>query len=279
MLLSLKTASVVSYLRRRMPERIGSKRWLYRKSGLAAIVVLTFFAGSVLEMWAQMPELKRPSEENQEKPPEPKPKKKVKGPRAVGLVQFANGKSTLIPVAILVDGKFYDASIYKADPVPMALESGTVYEVEQDGDSQGLFTVNGALHSKTAGSPHPWVGAGAYLPNGSEVAKATRKAEDVPVGINDSGDEPPRLTRGTISKPDAPAAKPSSTTPTGSPSDTSSGTSSGSSSGTSSGTSGTNGNAPAATQSGNTSSGTSSSQQSQKPGTTAPSGKPADPSA
>jgi len=32
--------------------------------------------------------------------------------------------------------KFHDASVYKADPVPMALESGTVYEAEQAGESQ-----------------------------------------------------------------------------------------------------------------------------------------------
>ncbi len=52
-----------------------------------------------------------------------------KGPRALGLVQLsANGKAHLIPITILFDGEFYDASAYKAAPVPMALESGTVYE-------------------------------------------------------------------------------------------------------------------------------------------------------
>ena len=70
----------------------------------------------------------------------------------MALLQLTNGgKATLIPIAILVDGKFYDASEYKADPVPMALDSGTVYEAEESGDSLGLFTVSGALHSKTAG--------------------------------------------------------------------------------------------------------------------------------
>jgi len=147
------------------------------------------------------PQLKRPEDIPQEKPPEPK-KKKVKGPRAVGILQLApGGKGTLIPVAILVDGRFYDASAYKADPIPMALDSGTVYEVEQAGDSQGLFTVNGALHSKNPGSVNPWVGAGSYFPNGTEAAKATRKAEDVPVGLDTAdSDAPPRLTRGKAGK-------------------------------------------------------------------------------
>ena len=58
------------------------------------------------------------------RPQENKKPKNGKEPRAVGIVQFSgSSKGTLIPVAILIDGKFYDASAYKADPVPMALES------------------------------------------------------------------------------------------------------------------------------------------------------------
>jgi hypothetical protein len=149
-----------------------------------------------LKSEAQLPQLKRPEETPAERPAEAKKPKKVKGPRAVGLLQFGgSGKATLVPVAILVDGEFYDASVYKADPIPMALEPGTVYEAEQSGDSQGLFTLNGALHSKSPSSPQPWIGRGTYLPNGAVAPKTTRKAEDVPVGLNDNGDGPPRLTR------------------------------------------------------------------------------------
>ena len=36
--------------------------------------------------------------------------------------------------------QFWDATAYKADPFPMALESGTVYEAERTGNSLGLFT-------------------------------------------------------------------------------------------------------------------------------------------
>jgi len=168
---------------------------------------------------AQRPQLKRPEDNTaEEKPPEPKKPPKVKGPRAVGLLQIGDKKVTLIPVAILVDGRFYDASAYKADPVPMALEPGTVYEVEQEGSSQGLFTVNAALHSRNAGSAHPWTATGAYVLNGTEVPKSTRKAEDVPVGINSAGsDEPPRLTRPaappTPAQPAAGAAPGQGTTP------------------------------------------------------------------
>jgi hypothetical protein len=179
----------------------------------AVILILLFFAEVAPWSWGQgRPQLKRPEDIPQDKPSEAK-KKPAKGsePRAVGLLQLnSGGKATLIPIVIRIDGRFYDASVYKADPVPMALESGTVYEAEQAGDSQGLFTVAGALHSKNPGNANLWVGTGSYLPHGAEVASTTHKAENVPVGL-DNSDEPPRLTRGDTSKT---AATPTSAAPT-----------------------------------------------------------------
>src|ERR1700733_15290645 len=64
-----------------------------------------------------------------------------KGPRALGLIEMTNGKARLIPIVILIDGQYFDASAYKASPVPMALWGGTVYEGVRTGVSQGLFTV------------------------------------------------------------------------------------------------------------------------------------------
>ena len=204
-----------------------SREFSYRRWGWAVIGILglLFVIAPPSAATQDKPQLKRPLETPEEKLPEDKdkkPKKNVKGPRAVGVLQLtSSGKGTLIPIAILIDGRFYDASVYKADPVPMALESGTVYEAEQAGDSLGLFTVSGALHSRTPGSLHPWLGAGSYLPRGVEGPKTTRKAEDVPVGIGTSGgssDERPRLTRGNTSTPAAassPTPASASSTPTG----------------------------------------------------------------
>jgi len=124
------------------------------------------------------------------------PTKKDNGPRAIGILQVtAANKTSLVPIAILINGKFWDATVYKADPVPMALESGIVYEVERDGRSVGLFTVNSALHSTAPNAESPWIGTGSYLPSSSDVGKEPMlKAESVPVGI-DTTDEPPRLTK------------------------------------------------------------------------------------
>src|ERR1700733_809874 len=174
--------------------RVISSTSVYRRLGSSVIVLCALWSSVAVQSQRRDERPKIAPQKN--KPQENKKPKNGKEPRAVGVLQLSSGgKGTLVPVAILIDGRFYDASAYKADPVPMALESGTVYEAEQSGDSQGLFTVNGALHSKSPASPQPWIGSGTYLPQGAEAPKAARKAEDVPVGLNDSGEGPPRLTR------------------------------------------------------------------------------------
>jgi hypothetical protein len=159
-------------------------------------------------------------------------KKKETGPRAVGVLQMAgNGKVTFVPIAILVDGKFWDATEYKADPVPMALEPGTVYEAERTGSSLGLFTVNNALHSKAVNVVSPWIATGRWVPAGSEPVKSALKAQTVPVGI-DTTDAPPRLTRDPA-KVNAPASTPAASAPASSTPSSSSQASSPQSTGTS----------------------------------------------
>jgi hypothetical protein len=200
---------------------VSSIEFLYRRLRFAAMfaALAGLFGWAVLSVAQEKPQMKRPRDTIDEKPAQPK-KKNVKGPRAIGVLELTSGgKGMLIPIAILIDGRFYDAGAYKADPVPMALESGTVYEAEQAGDSQGLFTVIGALHSKSGGSANPWMGTGSFLPHGSEVAKTTHKAEDVPVGLDNSDEPPPRLTKKNVVPPNSPptgaADTPASPTPTG----------------------------------------------------------------
>jgi hypothetical protein len=144
------------------------------------------------------------------------PRKKDAGPRAVAVLQLAaNGKASLVPIAILIGGKFWDATAYKADPIPMALEPGTVYEAEHAGSSVGLFTVNSALHSNAVNVSTPWLGTGAWLPAGAEKPKTALKAESAPVGI-DTSDPPPRLSRGASApKEMPPPATPAPQSPSG----------------------------------------------------------------
>lgn len=147
--------------------------------------------------------------------------KKDLGPRALGLLRLsAGGKASLVPIAILINGKFWDASAYKAAPVPMALDPGIVYEVERTGNSLGLFTVGTALHSNATNAPTPWLATGAWLPAGAETPNKPLKAETVPVGIG-TGDAPPRLTRNP-QKEAAPASTVPATPPATPPSPASS---------------------------------------------------------
>src|SRR5215471_6522759 len=136
-------------------------------------------------------------------------RKKDAGPRALGLIQLgSNGKASIIPLAILINGKFWDAGVYKADPVPMALDSGNVYEGERCGSSLGLFTVGSALHSNNPNAAMPWLGTGVWRANGSEPPTKAIKAESAPAGIG-IDEAAPRLTRDTnAAKPTAPAAAP-----------------------------------------------------------------------
>jgi len=135
--------------------------------------------------------------------------KKPKEPRALGLVELAsNGKAHLIPITILLDGEFYDASAYKAAPVPMALESGTVYEGVRTGVSAGLFTVSGALQSNNT-----WIGDGTWQSASAlaaAAATAAKKKEAQSKPAPEPVEGPPVLRRASSAKPTEP---PQSTPP------------------------------------------------------------------
>jgi len=141
-----------------------------------------------------------------------------KGPRALGLLELPpNGKAHLIPITILIDGKYYDASAYKAAPVPMALWSETVYEAVRTGVSQGLFTVTGALQRKDAKDAIEWMAEGTWQSADSIKAKVAKKpAAAEPRGMNED-EGPPVLRRAGAEKskstepPAAPVASPNAT--------------------------------------------------------------------
>ncbi len=132
----------------------------------------------------------------------------------MGLLQLApNGKAHLIPITILYDGEFYDASAYKAAPVPMALESGTVYEAMRTGVSQGLFTVSGALQGNNT-----WRGEGTWqsaadLAAAAALAAKKKEARSKPAPGPVEG--PPVLRRaGAAKTPEpAPSAPPAGSNP------------------------------------------------------------------
>lgn len=138
-----------------------------------------------------------------------------KGPRALGLVQIsATGKARIIPITIMIDGKFFDAGSYHATPVPMALDFGIVYEAFHSGVAQGIFTITqpGQLN-------HNWIAEGTWLPAGAKAPETTKKYA-APVIDEDKSDDRPVLHRRKDAsdkdeeKPGTPPATSSSTTGT-----------------------------------------------------------------
>jgi hypothetical protein len=155
------------------------RSWLYRSAAVAVTLLAAVLI--VVELgWAQFGRKSTVS----------------KGPRALGLIQLtANGKARLTPVAIMVNGKFYDAGSYKATPVPMALDFGIVYEGFRSGVSQGLLTI-----TQPGRLGHIWIAEGTWLPAGSKPPSTHKKAE---IPNIEEKDEPPRLHRGDQSAPGA----------------------------------------------------------------------------
>ncbi len=137
------------------------------------------------------------------------------------LALSANGSAHLIPVAIMVDGQFYDASAYKASPVPMALWPGVVYEAEKSGASQGLFTVGDALQNKQTSI---WLAEGKWQTTAALAAAEKNSAArpSKPRGLDDDSG-PPVLRHAGSSKPEAPqtgagqAAAPPASAPAAAP--------------------------------------------------------------
>ena len=119
----------------------------------------------------------------------------------------ASGKARLVPITILYDGEYYDASAYKASPIPMALESGTIYEGFRAGVSQGLFTVTGALQGNNT-----WRGAGTWQSAAAIAAAkdaAAKKRAVMSKPAPEAPEGPPVLRRASPkakSPEDAPSA-------------------------------------------------------------------------
>ena len=141
--------------------------------------------------------------------------KKPLGPRGIAVVTW-NGPSptppahasVLTPIAIYTDGRFYDANLYEAQPQPMALDGGVIYDVLKNGDPIGTFTVGGLREKDDI-----WYGTGLFEPKGAITVQMTKSepkttrgqtASASPSSNSGSSDDRPKLRRGT---PPPPAPK------------------------------------------------------------------------
>ncbi|HKD83477.1 MAG TPA: hypothetical protein VKB58_01925 [Terriglobales bacterium] len=140
-------------------------------------------------------------------------KKNKRGPRAIAVLEFLpGGGARLVPVALWIDDHFYDASLYGADPEPMALEPETVYEATNYGEPTGLFTVTSPEQVKGA-----WIATGQWKPHSDfddRKAQQPAKQQKPPQGSSPLDDRPVLRRPGSSNSsssdaskaPDAPAS-------------------------------------------------------------------------
>src|SRR5438270_4888518 len=104
--------------------------------------------------------------------------RKPGGPRAIGVVTWNGDDLTptpvtavLTPVVILVEGRYYDAELYQAQPEPLAVDSGVVYSVLKNGDEIGTFNIGGARERGGI-----WYGTGFFDLKSAKKTKPTQAA-------------------------------------------------------------------------------------------------------
>ncbi len=136
--------------------------------------------------------------------------RKPKTPRAVALVEWpAKGAPRVVPIAILVDGRYYDAGIYMADPVPLALDPGTVYQVEESGEPAGFATITEALQPQGGN----WFAQVRFAPKQTPASASARAA--APPVRPEPEEGPPKLRKQASGQPGEkePPQPPSTGTP------------------------------------------------------------------
>jgi hypothetical protein len=193
--------------------------------------------------------MRRPQDQQAAQPDANSGKKTKRSARAIGVVEFLPGGGTrLVPVALWYEGKYYDASTYDANPSPLAVAPGTVYQALSNGEPAGQFVVNLPKLSNAG-----WIGDGRWTSRraldeqlAAEAAKqpkATAKqskaiftggADEGPPVLRKSGSEQastdtkapeqtqsapstPTGTPATASQPPSAASTPSSEAPSGRP--------------------------------------------------------------
>jgi len=124
--------------------------------------------------------------------------------RAVGVYEWTGDLakptgSRFVPVTIFIDGEMQDAGIYLPRPVPFALLSGNIYELEDAGLGKGTVVLETALHAVTPDEApaksfiEGWTGYGSYKAPAAEKksASALKPSKTLPV-ITASGGDPNR---------------------------------------------------------------------------------------
>jgi hypothetical protein len=154
-----------------------------------------FFAALLLtspSTWAQMHKVAKPEQVV----------------RAVGVYEWTGDfakptASRLIPVSLYIEGKLEDAGVYVARPVPFALLSGNVYELQDAGVDKGFLDLAYAKHLQATTSTGDlayddgWFGYGSVKPLTAprHTTTALKPSKTLPVLTSSNSDASrPHLT-------------------------------------------------------------------------------------
>jgi hypothetical protein len=129
--------------------------------------------------------------------------------RAVGVYEWTGDfakptASRLIPVSVYIEGKFEDAGVYTARPVPFALLSGNVYILQSAGIDKGTLDLAYAKHLQAVESTGDlayddgWFGYGSVKPLAAprNTTHALKPSKNVPaIAISSDPNRPHLVTK------------------------------------------------------------------------------------
>ncbi len=156
---------------------ISISHYLYRKSGKWATAVLLAVLLQPTLVSAQIRDRTEHHQADQDQQQtQRRDKKNKRGPRAIAVIEFLPGGHTrLVPIALWINDHFYDASLYGANPEPMALEPETLYQALAYGEPAGWFTVTTPQNVKGS-----WVAKGQWKPETPLEARLAAQAAKQP---------------------------------------------------------------------------------------------------
>ena len=138
---------------------------------------------------------------------------KLRATAVVDVTTDSSGKvvTRIIPITVLDEGQFQDASTYKATPRPMALENGIVYEAQTSGIPVANATILSGANS------NGWTALGRW-----QIVTAAPKKSDTPPPVVSTNDRPTLHRRAESGSADSnaptPSGSPGSSSPGSSPS-------------------------------------------------------------
>jgi hypothetical protein len=135
--------------------------------------------------------------------------------RAVGVYEWTGDMakptaSRLIPVSLFINGSLQDAGVYMAQPVPFALLSGNVYELEKSGIPDGQLELSYARRLQTADGDYDngWTGYGNFKALAAvKKAPALHASKTLPVIVGSKDDSRPHFGKSDGSAAPADGAK------------------------------------------------------------------------